>query len=122
MTQGRHQRRGRRRDTGGKVWQSSAESMNGRPPLPKGRDLSALAHRFPDMRRYPSFQRLSPREREIALLVGDGLELALIARRLNLAPATVSNHLQRIRWRLRLAQRADIAPWVAARRVPDRPD
>jgi DNA-binding CsgD family transcriptional regulator len=74
------------------------------------------------MRRYPSVRRLTPRERELALLVTDGLKPAVIARRLNLTPQTVSTYLQRIKMRLNLARQADIAPWVAARRVPDCPD
>ena len=66
----------------------------------------------------PSVRRLSPREREIALLVADGLKPALIARRLNLAPHTIATYLQRIKGRLKLATQAEIVTWVATRRVP----
>ena len=70
------------------------------------------------MRADPSVQRLTPREREIALLIADGLKPPAIARRLNLAPHTVATYLQRIRSRLKLTSQAEIATWVAARRVP----
>jgi DNA-binding CsgD family transcriptional regulator len=74
------------------------------------------------MRRYPSVRRLTPREREVALLFSDGLKPAVIAGRLNLTPQTVSAYLQRIKLRLNLATQADIVPWVIARRVPGHPD
>ena len=75
-------------------------------------------HRYPDMRPAASIQRLSPREREVALLLADGLKPLVIARRLNISPGMVSNYIQRIKGRLKLATLAEIAPWVAARRVP----
>ncbi len=98
---------------------AEAEVTAGHP-----RELSRLCRRqrYPDMRRYPSVRRLTPREHELALLFADGLKSAVIAHRLNLTPQTVSTYLQRIKWRLNLATQADIAPWVAARRIPDCPD
>jgi DNA-binding NarL/FixJ family response regulator len=38
-----------------------------------------------------SRRRLPPREREVALLVGDGLDARAIAERLGLSPKTVTN-------------------------------
>jgi len=69
------------------------------------------------MRPDPSVQRLTLCEREIALLVADGLKPAQIARRHNLAPQTVATFLQRIRSRLKLATQDEIVTWVAARRI-----
>jgi two-component system nitrate/nitrite response regulator NarL len=65
------------------------------------------------------FGRLTPREREVALLVAAGLPNAEIARRLGLSPSTVGTYLQHIRQRLDLRTRLEIAAWVHAGRSPD---
>lgn len=67
-------------------------------------------------------QRLTPREREIALLVADGLKVELIAERLGLSVHTVKVHVTHIRQRLHLASSGEIVAWMAARRVPGSPD
>jgi DNA-binding NarL/FixJ family response regulator len=67
----------------------------------------------------PTRRRLSTREREVALLVADGLDDTMIAPRLGLAPKTVANYITRIRLRLVLESREDVARWVNARRDPD---
>jgi DNA-binding NarL/FixJ family response regulator len=69
----------------------------------------------------PTVRRLSDREREIAVLVADGLKDAVIARRRGLALGTVRTYIGHIRQRLGLASRAEIAAWVQARRDPDDP-
>jgi len=69
----------------------------------------------------PTRQRLTHREHEIALLIADGLEDDIIARRLGLAPRTVSTYAERITARLGLASRGDISGWVAVRRAPGYP-
>jgi DNA-binding CsgD family transcriptional regulator len=69
----------------------------------------------------PTRRRLTPREREVALLVGDGLDDAEIGRRLGLTLKTVGSYVQRVRLRLGLASRRDIAPWVNARRDSNDP-
>ncbi len=74
------------------------------------------------MRPDPSVRRLSPREREIALLVADGLKDPAIARQLDLSRWTVASYVQRVKRRLNLADRAEIAAWVMARRFPDAPE
>ena len=104
----------------GSQWSASGRKWP--PPLPGELSRVCRHQRYPDMRRDPSVRRLSPRERQTALLFTDGLKPAVIAHRLNLTPQTVSAYLQRIKVRLNLARQADIAPWVAARRVPDCPD
>ena len=64
-------------------------------------------------------RRLTARERDIALLVGDGLKDAAIAMRLGLAVNSASVCVRRILLRLRLKDRRELAAWVAARRSPE---
>ena len=64
----------------------------------------------------PARRRLSPREREIILLVGDGLKDIVIARRLGLSASTVATQVRRIRARLGLTDRTALIAWVAERR------
>jgi DNA-binding NarL/FixJ family response regulator len=66
-------------------------------------------------------RRLTERERQVALLVAEGLKDALIARRLGLSASTVGTYVQHIQQRLQLDSRAEIAAWVTARRDPDDP-
>jgi len=70
----------------------------------------------------PSVKRLTPREREIALLVADGLKDAAIAERLGLSLSTVGTYVLRVQRRLGLDSREEIAAWVMARRSPDHPE
>ena len=70
----------------------------------------------------PTRQRLSEREREVALLIGAGLKDAVIGRRLGLSPPTVRNYVQHIRRRLNLGSRDEIVAWVTARRTPGHPE
>jgi DNA-binding CsgD family transcriptional regulator len=69
----------------------------------------------------PSVRRLSPREREIAILLARGLTDAAIGRSLGISGGSVGNAVRRIRLRLRLDSRAEIAAWVTARLDPDDP-
>jgi DNA-binding CsgD family transcriptional regulator len=70
----------------------------------------------------PSVRRLTPREREVALLVADGLTDVAIAERLGLTLSTVGTYVQRVQRRLNLTGRTEIVVWVAARRAPGDPD
>ena len=70
----------------------------------------------------PTLRRLTHCEHEIALLIADGLKNAVIARQLGLDLTTIDAHVQAIKRRLRLADRAEIVDWVAARRSPDYPE
>jgi DNA-binding CsgD family transcriptional regulator len=70
----------------------------------------------------PAGRRLTAREREIALLVADGLKDVMIAKRLGLSPSTVRTHRLRIQHRLQVNGRDEIAAWVAARRSPAYPE
>ncbi|RJL31010.1 LuxR family transcriptional regulator [Bailinhaonella thermotolerans] len=59
---------------------------------------------------------LTPREREIALLVAEGLSNREIAERLVIAKRTADSHVEHILTKLGFSTRAQIAAWVAARR------
>lgn len=56
--------------------------------------------------------RLSPREREVADLVAEGLTNREIAKRLFLSERTVDGHLEHVREKLDVNTRAQIATWV----------
>jgi DNA-binding NarL/FixJ family response regulator len=62
---------------------------------------------------------LSEREHQVAELVAQGLKDVVIARHLGLSPSTVGCYVQRIRDRLKLTARADIATWMTRRLGPD---
>ncbi|KAB8043726.1 helix-turn-helix domain-containing protein [Janthinobacterium aquaticum] len=57
----------------------------------------------------PSCQRLTPAERQVALLAADGLPYKIIARRLDKSPATVRNQLHAVYQKLAVANRAALA-------------
>ena len=58
---------------------------------------------------------LSPREAEIARLVGDGHGNREIGERLFLSPRTVEKHVEHVMNKLGVASRAEIAAWQARR-------
>jgi DNA-binding NarL/FixJ family response regulator len=55
---------------------------------------------------------ITPRQQEIAVLVAKGYTNAQIAEALVLVPGTVANHLDHLRTRLGLQNRAQVAAWV----------
>lgn len=57
--------------------------------------------------------RLSPREREVALLIAHGLTNRQIGERLVISVRTADNHAQHIFDKLGLWSRAQVAAWVA---------
>ncbi len=59
---------------------------------------------------------LTPRESEVATLVAKGLTNREIAARLYLSERTAENHVQHILTKLDLANRSQIAVWVAGAR------
>ena len=61
----------------------------------------------------PTEPTLSAREREVALLIAEGLTNRQVAQRLVLSPRTVETHVARIMSRLGVDSRAQIAAWVA---------
>jgi DNA-binding CsgD family transcriptional regulator len=74
------------------------------------------------MRPKAPVRRLTPREREIALLVADDLTDAVIAARLDLKLRTVTAYVRRVGFKLDLVSRAELVTWVTARRHPDFPE
>jgi DNA-binding NarL/FixJ family response regulator len=64
---------------------------------------------------------LSTREREVALLVAEGLHNAEIAAQLGISVATVKDHIHRILERLSLRSRQDLAVAMARTGAPLRP-
>ena len=58
--------------------------------------------------------RLTPREREVAVLVADGLTNREIGQRLSIAERSAEGHLERIRNKLGMRSRAEIAAWIGA--------
>lgn len=73
-----------------------------------------LAERFDDERGAP----LTPREREVAALVAQGLTNREIAERLYLSERTAQNHVQHILTKLRLPNRGQIAVWATRMSTP----
>jgi DNA-binding NarL/FixJ family response regulator len=65
-------------------------------------------------------RRLTERERQVALLVAEGLKDVVIARRLGLSASTVAAYVRNIKQRLKLDTRAEITAWVTARLDPPR--
>ncbi|MCU7722239.1 AAA family ATPase [Actinoplanes sp. KI2] len=61
----------------------------------------------------PCLPQLSPGERAVALLVGQGLTNILVGRRLHLSPHTVDSHLRKIFRKLDLHSRVELAAVVA---------
>jgi DNA-binding NarL/FixJ family response regulator len=64
-------------------------------------------------------RRLSPREREIAILLARGLGDAEIGSTIGMAAGSVGVYVARIRRRLKVDSRRELAAWVAARLDPD---
>jgi DNA-binding CsgD family transcriptional regulator len=87
------------------IGQASALGMA--PWAERGR---RLLDRLDDERGNP----LTPREREVAVLVGEGLTNRQIAARLYLSERTAQKHVQHILTKLDLPNRGQIAVWVAA--------
>ncbi|QCB98872.1 LuxR family transcriptional regulator [Arthrobacter sp. PAMC25564] len=61
---------------------------------------------------------LTPREREIARLVAEGLSNRSIAQTLVISPRTVDGHVENILGKLGFGSRAQIAAWVAQQAIP----
>ncbi len=55
---------------------------------------------------------LTPREREVAELIGQGMSNRSIAERLFISPATVARHVANINTKLGFNSRNQIAAWI----------
>ncbi|HEV7663608.1 MAG TPA: LuxR C-terminal-related transcriptional regulator, partial [Chloroflexota bacterium] len=71
--------------------------------------------RLPAVARDKQLDLITPRQKEIASLVADGLTNAEIAARLVVAQGTVANHVAEILQRLGFRSRTQIAIWAAIR-------
>jgi DNA-binding CsgD family transcriptional regulator/pimeloyl-ACP methyl ester carboxylesterase len=91
--------------TEGIVWEGDRQALL----TPLVRFLSVEPGR-PVPRERPA---LTSREREVAELVALGLTNADIARRLGIGPRTVESHLERLRAKLGLLTRAELAAWTS---------
>jgi DNA-binding NarL/FixJ family response regulator len=60
----------------------------------------------------PPIATLTPREREVAALVAEGLSNTEIARRLVISPGTAANHVAHIMRTLRAWNRVQVAVWA----------
>jgi pimeloyl-ACP methyl ester carboxylesterase/DNA-binding CsgD family transcriptional regulator len=96
--------------------------LEGRSHLPAIGDADAVVaaiRTFLGLPRLRSEQGtgLTPRQQEVAALVAEGLTNRAIAERLHVTERTAESHVERIRLRLGLRSRAQLAAWAAAREV-----
>jgi DNA-binding CsgD family transcriptional regulator/pimeloyl-ACP methyl ester carboxylesterase len=96
----------------GLIWEGDVETL-------LGAVLSFLAPGVVTDRAPAPDTGLTAREREVAELVALGLTNADIGERLGIGPRTVESHLERIRSRLGLLSRADLAAWAARAGLTD---
>jgi DNA-binding CsgD family transcriptional regulator len=76
-------------------------------------ELMAVARRLGVATGVASDSVLTPREREVAALLADGLTNSEIARRLVISRKTVAVHVSHILGKLEMTSRAQVAAWVA---------
>ena len=74
------------------------------------------------MRSTTQRKRLTPRERDIALLLAEGFKYDAIARRLSISTSTVSTHVRRIKSRLGVLTHDEIVTWVTTQCTVAHPD
>lgn len=85
------------------------ETMGGQPALSIA-EVVALGRRTTTRRRGAAV--LTPRELEVAELVAEGLTNPQIAERLVISPGTARTHVERIRTKLGVGSRVQVARWV----------
>jgi DNA-binding NarL/FixJ family response regulator len=83
--------------------------------------LQAVLASSPSLRRIerwtaPSWSRLTPREREIAGLVAQGIRYSAVARKLGISEQTVKNHVRHVFDKLEVTNRLQLALFVANRK------
>jgi pimeloyl-ACP methyl ester carboxylesterase/DNA-binding CsgD family transcriptional regulator len=99
-------------------------TLPGRSHLPYIGDVDALTRAIrgflglAELRR-PVLPRLTPRQREVAALVADGLPNREIAARLGITERSAESHVERIRDRMGFRSRSQIAAWHVATTGPD---
>ena len=65
----------------------------------------------------PTEGDLTPREKEVAALLAEGLSNADLARRLYISPKTAAVHVSNILMKLGMASRAEVAAWAVRSRL-----
>ena len=98
--------------------------LPGRSHLPYIGDVDALVVQIRQFLGLPSLRKsavptLTKRQKEVADLVSRGLTNREIAQRLTIDERTAEGHVERIRIRLGVRSRAQIATWWAASRTPN---
>lgn len=91
-----------------------AQVLRGRLAIP-AEVLSALVSRPARTQTAGAIERLTQREREVLDLVGEGLTNKAIARQLDISPATVKAHVERVIAKLGVADRTQAAVMAARR-------
>jgi DNA-binding CsgD family transcriptional regulator len=97
--------------------------LPGRSHLPYIGDVDTLLMTIraflglPSLRRRPSMQ-LTDRQRQVAALVADGLTNREIGARLVISERSAEGHVERIRTRLGVRSRAQVAAWWVATSTP----
>ena len=95
-------------------------TLEGRSHLPWVGDTSAVVREVLEFLGAPAEPadsragRLTPRQVQVAALVAEGLTNRQIARRLGIEERSAEGHVERIRHRLGVTSRAQIAAWWAA--------
>jgi len=67
----------------------------------------------PELPEIVSSARLTARQREVGLLIAEGLSNDEIARRLVITSGTVANHVRSILQRMGMRNRAQVAAWIS---------
>ena len=73
-------------------------------------EADALLHRLDTA--VDSDGELTPREREVAALLAEGLSNSELARRLYISPRTAAVHVSNILTKLGMASRTEVAAWA----------
>jgi pimeloyl-ACP methyl ester carboxylesterase/DNA-binding CsgD family transcriptional regulator len=124
------------RDLAARIPGARLVSLEGRSHFPHAGDSGAVVHAIveflgepagpPERPGPPSGRRaevLTPRQLQVAALVAEGLSNRLIARRLGIQERSAEGHVERIRLRLGVNSRAQIAAWWARHdAAPETPD
>jgi DNA-binding CsgD family transcriptional regulator len=77
--------------------------------------------RGPRRRPTSGWESLTETQREVSILVADGLTNREVARRLHISPHTVNTHLRHVFQKLNVSNRAGLAVTVAREEKPNRP-
>jgi DNA-binding CsgD family transcriptional regulator len=110
------------RDLAARIPGARLVSLDGRSHFPYAGDSAAVVDAILEFLGEPAVppsgrqaEELTPRQLQVAALVAEGLSNRLIARRLGIQERSAEGHVERIRLRLGVNSRAQIAAWWARR-------